>query len=133
MGECEKLVNVEYLWRARKRNFLGLPWTFTVYTLKEDKLCISSGFLNKKIEEIRLYRIRDFTVHASLFQRIFGMGTVHICSADSTTPEFDVVNVKDAETVKDLMSDQVEKARIEAGVSAKEFMASGFDGEMDEF
>jgi len=125
-------INVEYLWRARKRNFLGLPWTFTVYTLKEDKLCISSGFLNKKIEEIRLYRIRDFTVHASLFQRMFGMGTVHICSADSTTPEFDVINVKEPEKVKDLMSDQVEKARNIAGVSAKEFMASGFDGDMEE-
>ena len=121
------------MWRQRKRIWCGLPWTFTVYTLKEDKLCISSGMLNKKIEEIRLYRIRDFTVTRSLLQRIFGLGTVHICSADSTTPEFDVVNIRDAEKIKDLMSEQVEKARNIAGVSAKEFMASGFDGDMDEF
>lgn len=126
------MVNVEYLWKARKRNIFGLPWTFTVYTLKEDKLCISSGMLNKKIEEIRLYRIKDFTVHRSLLQRMFGLGTVHICSADSTTPEFDVMNIKEAEKVKDLMSDQVEKARIEAGVSAKEFMGTGFDGDFDD-
>ena len=59
------MVKVDYLWRARKRNCFGLPWTFTVYTLKEDKLCISSGMLNKKYEEIRLYRIRDFTVNCS--------------------------------------------------------------------
>ena len=126
------MVKVEYLWRARKINIFGLPWTFTVYTLKEDKLCISSGVLNKKIEEIRLYRIKDFTVHRSLLQRIFKIGTVHICSADSTTPEFDVVNIRDAEKIKDLMSDQVEKARIEAGVSAKEFMGAGFDGDFDD-
>ena len=126
------MIKVEYLWRARKRNIFGLPWTFTVYTLKEDKLCISSGVLNKKIEEIRLYRMKDFTVHRSLLQRIFGLGTIHICSADSTTPEFDVVNVRDVEKVKDLMSDQVEKARNIAGVSAKEFMASGFDADMEE-
>ena len=126
------MVNVEYLWKARKRNIFGLPWTFTVYTLKEDKLCISSGMLNKKIEEIRLYRIKDFTVHRSLLQRMFGLGTVHICSADSTTPEFDVMNIKEAEKVKDLMSDQVEKARIEAGVSAKEFMGTGFDGDFED-
>ena len=125
-------ISVEYLWKARKRNIFGLPWTFTVYTLKEDKLCISSGLLNQKIEEIRLYRIKDFTVHRSLIQRMFGIGTIHICSADSTTPEFDVMNIKDTEKVKDLMSDQVEKARIEAGVSAKEFMGAGFDGDFDD-
>lgn len=126
------MVEVDYLWQARKRNAIGLPWTFTVYTLKEDKLCISSGIFSKKFEEIRLYRIRDFTVHRSFIQRIFGLGTIHICSADSTTPEFDVVNIRDVVKIKDLMSDQVEKARGHAGVSAKELMASGFDGDFDE-
>lgn len=126
------MVEIEYLWKARKRNIFGLPWTFTVYELKEDKLCISSGILNKRYDEIRLYRIKDFTVKRSLFQRIFGLGTVHICSADSTTPEFDIINVRDALKVKDLMSDQVEKARRKAGVSSKELMASGFDDNADE-
>ena len=125
------MVEIKYLWRARKRNIFGLPWTFTVYTLEEDKFCISSGVLNKKHEEIRLYRIRDFTVHCSFLQRIFGLGTIHICSADSTTPEYDVVNVRDVLHVKNLMSDQVEKARSIAGVSARELMAAGFDGDME--
>lgn len=123
------MVEVDYIWQARKRNAIGLPWTFTVYTLKEDKLCISSGILNKKYEEIRLYRIRDFTVNCSLLQRIFRLGTIHICSADSTTPELDIANIRDVLKVKDLMSDQVEKARGRAGVSARELMATGFDGD----
>ena len=126
------MVEVDYLWRERKRNIFGLPWTFTVYTLKEDKLVISSGILNKKHEEIRLYRIRDFTVNCSLLQRIFKIGTIHICSADSTTPEFDVMNIRDVLKVKDLMSDQVEKARGLAGVSARELMATGFDGDLED-
>lgn len=126
------MVKVDYLWRARKRNIFGLPWTFTVYTLREDKLCISSGVLSKKIEEIRLYRMKDFTVYRTILQRIFGLGTIHICSADSTTPELDIINIRDVEKIKDLISDQVEKARNAAGVSAKEFMASGFDADMEE-
>ena len=44
------MVKVDYLWKARKRNFLELPWTFTVYMLKEDKLCVDSGFLNKRYD-----------------------------------------------------------------------------------
>ena len=26
------------IWKARKNNFLGLPWTFTVYGFSEDRL-----------------------------------------------------------------------------------------------
>jgi len=26
------------IWRARKRNFIGLPWTFTVYRLDDTRL-----------------------------------------------------------------------------------------------
>lgn len=126
------MVEIEYLWKERKRNIFGLPWTFTVYELKEDKLCISSGVLSKRYEEIRLYRIRDFTVKRSLLQRIFGLGTIHICSADSTSPEYDIINIRNALQVKDLMSDQVEKARSKAGVSSKELMASNFDANTEE-
>jgi hypothetical protein len=32
------------LWSDRKRNFLGLPWTFTQYTLVPDRLLIDRGF-----------------------------------------------------------------------------------------
>ena len=43
---------INYLWRARKRTFLGLPLSFTVYKLTAEKLMIESGFLNKREEEI---------------------------------------------------------------------------------
>ena len=37
--------------RERKRwGFLGLPFTFTVYKVREDMLTIESGFLSKKEE-----------------------------------------------------------------------------------
>ena len=70
------------LWRARKNNFLGLPWTFTVYELTNDRLFVESGFLNKKEDEVRLYRILDLELNRSLGQRIFGMGTIKVSSSD---------------------------------------------------
>ena len=33
----------EPVWRDRKRNFLGLHWSFTEYTLSEDRLFIRRG------------------------------------------------------------------------------------------
>ena len=115
-------VNVEYLWKARKRNALGLPWTFTEYFLKEDTLMISSGFFNKRYDEIRLYRIRDFTIKRSFWQRLIGLGTIHVCSSDSSTPEFDIINIKDVMKIKDLISNQVEESRKKAGVHTSEFI-----------
>ncbi len=122
------------LWKARKRNllFFGLPWTFTVYELQPDKLCISSGIFTKKFEEIKLYRIKDFTVRMNLIQRLFKLGTIHVCSADSTSPEFDLINLRDSIKVKDLISDQVENARKESSVSPREIIGHGFDAGSDE-
>ena len=42
-----------YIMRERKRwGFLGIPWTFTVYTLKEKKLVIDYAGMDKIIDEI---------------------------------------------------------------------------------
>ena len=41
----------EFVWQDRKRTLFGLPLSFTVYRLTEEKLFIETGFLNKKEEE----------------------------------------------------------------------------------
>ena len=74
------------IWKARKRSlFFGLPISFTVYSVDEDTFNVAKGFFNRVYEEIKLYRIRDYIIKESFIQRMFGLGTLHICSADSTT------------------------------------------------
>ena len=70
-------MSAEYIWKDRKRTIFGLPLSFTVYKLTKDKLLIESGFLSKKEEEIRLYRIMDLTLNRPIGQRISGVGTIH--------------------------------------------------------
>lgn len=101
----------QILWTDKKRTFLGLPLSFTRYTLTEDKLLISTGFLNKKEEEIRLYRIIDVTLMRTFGDRICGVGTIHCCSSDSTTPEFNIMKVKNSDIVRTLISDNAERER----------------------
>ncbi len=72
--------HTDVLWHDRKRNFLGLPWTFTVYELTRNRLFLQTGFLNQREDEVRLYRITDLTLTRSLWQRIIGTGTIHIDS-----------------------------------------------------
>lgn len=120
-----------YVWKDRKRIIFGLPWTFTVYKLTEEKLFIETGFFSKKEEEIRLYRVMDLTLKRPFGQRLWGLGTIHCCTADKSTPEFDILKVKKSKEVKDMISDMVEKQREEKRISAREFMSDGGYDEAD--
>jgi len=124
------MTQTEYLWRDRKRIIFGLPWTFTVYTLTEDKLLVETGFLSKKEEEIRLYRIMDLTLNRPFEQRLWGLGTIHCCTADKSTPDFDISRIKDAVNVKNLLSVLFENQREEKRITDREFM---MDAENHEF
>lgn len=104
------------VWQDRKRTIFGLPWTFTVYTLNEDALVIRTGFLNQKEEQIKLYRILDMSLTRSLGQRMFGLGTIHVCSNDTTAPEFDIKNIKDVRSVKAALSKLVDEQRKAHGI-----------------
>ncbi len=115
------------LWSDRKRTFLGLPWSFTRYRLEEEKLIIDKGFFSRVEDEIRLYRITDITLKRSLGERIFGLGTIHCCSGDQTSPEFDILHIKNPKKVKDMLSDMIEKERLERHIGMREFI----DGDTD--
>ena len=112
MAKKNKAPKKEYLWQDRKRNFLGLPWTFTKYRMDQDRLYISTGFLNTTEDEVRLYRITDVTLRRNFWQRIFGMGTIHCDSSDVTTQHFDVRNIKHPQAVKEMLSKLVDESRL---------------------
>ena len=123
----------DYVWKDRKRTFLGLPWSFTRYGLNNEKLLIDTGFFSRKEEEIRLYRITDMTLKRTLGQRIFGLGTIHCCSGDKTSPEFEIKRIKNSRKVKEMLSDMVEKERLRRRVSVREnFIDSEHDDDYDD-
>ena len=121
---------IESLWKDRKRYF-GLPLSFTRYALSEDRLFLSVGFLNIKDDEILLYRVRDIDTERTLWQRIFGVGTVTVVSSDRTMPHLVLKNVKDPVFVKELIHKQVEEAKIRRRVRFGEIMTDNIDDDDD--
>ena len=103
----------DVVWKDRKRIIFGLPWTFTRYSLTQDKLVIDTGFISRKEDEIRLYRILDMTLDRPLSQRIWGLGSIRLNTADKSAPEVMIKRIKHAKQVKDMLSDMVEKERDE--------------------
>lgn len=110
------------VWKDRKRPFLGLPLSFTRYRLTDDKIIIDTGFLSRKEEEIRLYRIMDVSLCRSFWERIFKLGTIHCCSGDKTSPEFDIKHIKNAKELKEQLSDMIEESRTKHRIGTREYM-----------
>ena len=123
-----KKTNISYIWKDRKRR-LGLPLSFTRYSLSEDRLFLSTGFLNIKEDEVLLYRVRDITTSRTLWQRIFGVGTITVASSDKTMPNLVLKNVKDPIGVKELLHQQVEQMKIRRRVRVGEIMTTDMDGD----
>ena len=94
------------LWTGKKRTVFGLPWTFTTYTLTDTCLFIRSGFFTVREEEIRLYRILDVTLRQSFRERLFGLGTLHLCTSDQSAPEVDIKRIKHPKEVRTILSDR---------------------------
>lgn len=121
----------EIIWKDRKRIIFGLPWTFTKYKLSSDRLFIERGFFNVTEDEVRLYRITDVSLTRTLWQRMFGLGTISCCSADKTLGDFKILNIKNSKEVKELLSENIEKERVVKRVISKEDFVHHHEGEDD--
>lgn len=110
------------IWEERKRNCLGLPWTFTKYAFSEDRIFVKSGLLKTVENEVRLYRVMDLSLTRTLSQKIFGLGTIKVSSADKTLGNFEIINIRNSEEVKEQLSQLVEENRDRKRVSNREYM-----------
>ena len=119
------------VWSDRKHTLFGLPWSFTKYILTDEKLLIVKGFWKQNEEEIRLYRIFDMSLTRTVRDRLDRVGTIHCCSGDKSSPEFDIKRIRNARNVKEMLSDLVEKQKIARGVSVREEMGLSVDHDHD--
>ena len=117
------MINKGYIWSARKRTLFALPLSFTVYTLREDKLLVRTGFISTKEEEIRLYRILDFTVRKTFWGRIFGLGMIELHTADRSTPNYVMKGIKKVDEIKEMISQMVEVERTRKNITSREFFS----------
>jgi uncharacterized membrane protein YdbT with pleckstrin-like domain len=96
----------------RKRiKFFGLPFTFTKYFVSEEKITITSGFLNITEDDAYMYKIQDVRLTRSLSERMFKIGTITCYTGDTTHPELILYHIRNAGEIKDYIMLYSEEAR----------------------
>lgn len=100
-------------YKEKKRwPFLGLPLTFTTYTVTEELITVVTGFLKRVENDCYLYKVVDVRLETGLLERIFGLGTVHCFSSDVTDPDLRIRHVKNAREIKEFILKESETQRM---------------------
>ena len=103
--------NIKY--RERKRwVFLGLPFTFTVYIIKDDVLTIDQGFFKKIENDSYKYNVQDVEHTQTFFERLVGLGTITCFTGDTTHPKLIIEHVKRSREIKNYILEASEAARM---------------------
>ena len=65
-----------------------------LYRVTTRRIVVETGVLSKRLEQIDLYRIADYTVDRPFFQRMLGTGNLLLKTFDKSTPELQVREIK---------------------------------------
>ena len=103
----------DIVYKERKRwLFLGLPFTFTKYIIKDDMITIDQGFLRKVENDCYMYKVQDVEHTAGLAERIFGLGTIICYTGDTTHPKLILLHIKHSKDIKNYILEASETARM---------------------
>ena len=114
-GRTSQISNIPY--------FIMFSWTivlpivrylktrFVHYSFSTERVIVKEGIFSQSINEIELYRVRDYSTFKPFFLRIFGLGHLEIISSDRTNPTLRLKAIKEPENVMKVLRDHVELAR----------------------
>ncbi len=92
--------------------FFGLPFTFTKYIVKEDRITITEGLLKTIENDCYMYKVQDVEHTATLFEKLFGLGTVICYTGDTTHAKLVMSHIRNSREIKEFILKQSEEARL---------------------
>jgi uncharacterized membrane protein YdbT with pleckstrin-like domain len=90
--------------------YKALKLKMIYYEVVADRIEFSRGILDRRVDNIDMFRVVDLKLRKNLIDCIFGVGTVALITTDKTDPEFVFEKVRDSRT----LYDSIKKASLEA-------------------
>ena len=112
--------------------FFGLPFTFTKYIVKEDRITIQSGLFKTVENDCYLYKVQDVQHTATLIEKIFKLGTIVCFTGDTTHPKLILQQVKHSKEIKEFILLESEAARLKRRTVNMLDIGSGDMDDIDE-
>ena len=120
-------------YKEKKRSmFLGLPWTFTTYTVTDEFISIDSGLLNKVENDCYMYKVQDVEHTASIWERMAGLGTIVCYTGDTTHPKLLIEHIRNSKQIKEFILKESEEARLKRRTVNMLDIGSGEIGDIDD-
>ena len=104
-------MSVEFVEKKRWL-FLGLPFTFTRYVIKEDMITVDTGVFTKVENDCYMYKVQDVEHTASIWERMVGLGTIVCYTGDTTHPKLLIEHIRNSKAIKEFILKESEEARL---------------------
>lgn len=88
----------------------------TKYELTTQRLRMRTGIFNRHLDELELYRVRDYKLEQPFFLRLFSLSTVILQTSDKSTPFVVLRAIHRGDVLREQMRTYVEEARMRRGV-----------------
>lgn len=93
----------------------------TKYELTNQRLKIRTGVINKKMDDMELYRVKDYKLNRPLYLRIFSLGNIHLKTSDRSNPNVKIRAIKGGEELRETIRHHVELRRDHKRVREVDF------------
>ena len=91
------------------------------YELTTERLKTRHGVINKKMDELELYRVRDYKFDQPIFLRLFGLGNITLQTSDQATPVVIIRAIPNGEALREQIRNAVEDCRVKKRVREVDF------------
>ena len=112
--------------------FLGLPFTFTRYMIKEDMITVDTGVFTKVENDCYMYKVQDVEHTASIWERMAGLGTIVCYTGDTTHPKLLIEHIRNSKAIKEFILKESEEARLKRRTVNMLDIGSGEAGDIDD-
>ena len=124
-------MSVEFVEKKRWL-FLGLPFTFTRYVIKEDMITVDTGVFTKVENDCYMYKVQDVEHTASIWERMVGLGTIVCYTGDTPHPKLLIEHIRNSKQIKEFILKESEEARLKRRTVNMLDIGSGELGDIDD-